>query len=186
MGFFEGRQELYFGNPGQNLERCFQPKKWKGFASISRARGHFHYMNTNPKNCTTFRENPSNLDICMTFNGWESGSPKRWDRWHSPSPKWQYHLYTTHSPCLLGGYMLPTTLYRNLKKSIDIFDSTENGSHLMIPAMSSECWRIGENFAPPPLCNQESQREMLIVHTVGGRNLSNHLSYTKTQSKKAE
>ena len=26
-----------------------------------------------------------------------SGSPKRWDRWHSPSPNWQekYHLYTT-------------------------------------------------------------------------------------------
>ena len=31
--------------------------------------------------------------------------PKRWDRWHSPSPNWQekYHLYTTYSPCLLGG-----------------------------------------------------------------------------------
>ena len=40
-----------------------------------------------------------------------SGSPKRWDRWHSPSPNWQEknHLYTTYSPCLLGGYMLPTT-----------------------------------------------------------------------------
>ena len=27
-----------------------------------------------------------------------SGSPKRWDRWHSPSPNWQekYHLYTTY------------------------------------------------------------------------------------------
>ena len=33
------------------------------------------------------------------------GSRKRWDRWHSPSPNWQekYHLYTTYSPCLLGG-----------------------------------------------------------------------------------
>ena len=40
-----------------------------------------------------------------------SGSPNRWDRSHSPSPNWQekYHLYTTYSPCLLGGYMLPTT-----------------------------------------------------------------------------
>ena len=30
------------------------------------------------------------------------GSPKGWDRWHSPSPNWQekYHLYTT--------YMLPS------------------------------------------------------------------------------
>ena len=27
-----------------------------------------------------------------------SGSRKRWDRWHSPSPNWQekYHLYTTY------------------------------------------------------------------------------------------
>ncbi len=27
-----------------------------------------------------------------------SGSHKRWDRWHSPSPNWQYihHLYTTY------------------------------------------------------------------------------------------
>ena len=43
------------------------------------------------------------------FNGCWNGSPKRWDRWHSPSPNWQekYHLYTTYSPCLLGGYMLP-------------------------------------------------------------------------------
>ena len=26
-------------------------------------------------------------------------------RWHSSSPNWQekYHLYTTYSPCLLGG-----------------------------------------------------------------------------------
>ena len=34
-----------------------------------------------------------------------SGSPKRWDRWHSPSPNWQEkcYLYTTYSPCLLGG-----------------------------------------------------------------------------------
>ena len=33
-----------------------------------------------------------------------SGSPKGWDRWHSPSPN--SHLYTTYIPCLLGGYML--------------------------------------------------------------------------------
>ena len=31
-----------------------------------------------------------------------------------------YHLYTTYSPCLLGGYMLPTTLYRNLKNPLNI------------------------------------------------------------------
>ena len=42
------------------------------------------------------------------FGGWSnlmqmysmvvSGSPKRWDRWHSPSPNWQekYHLYIYH------------------------------------------------------------------------------------------
>ena len=34
-----------------------------------------------------------------------SGSPERWDRWHSPSPNWQEkcHLYTTYSPCLRLG-----------------------------------------------------------------------------------
>ncbi len=28
-----------------------------------------------------------------------SGSPKRWDRWHSPSPNWQFlffHLFATY------------------------------------------------------------------------------------------
>ena len=31
--------------------------------------------------------------------------PLKGGRWHSPSPNWQvlYHLYTTYSPCLLGG-----------------------------------------------------------------------------------
>ena len=49
-----------------------------------------------------------------------SGSPKRWDRWHSPSPNWQekYHLYTTYIYCLLGGYMLPTTFYGNQKQPL--------------------------------------------------------------------
>ena len=52
------------------------------------------------------------------MNGWSMvvlGSPKRWDRWHFWSPNWQYIplIY-----CLLGGYMLPTTLYRNLKNPL--------------------------------------------------------------------
>ena len=34
----------------------------------------------------------------------------RWDRWQFHPPIGSiYHLYTTYSPCLLGGYMLPTT-----------------------------------------------------------------------------
>ena len=38
------------------------------------------------------------------------GSHKRWDRWHFWSPNWQEkcHLYTTYSPCLLGGYIIPS------------------------------------------------------------------------------
>ena len=49
-----------------------------------------------------------------------SGSPNRWDRWHSPSPNWQekYHLCTTYSPCLLGDCMLPTTFYGNQKQPL--------------------------------------------------------------------
>ena len=36
-------------------------------------------------------------------------------------PIWQEkcHLYTTYSPCLLGGYIIPTTFYRNLKKQLN-------------------------------------------------------------------
>ena len=42
-----------------------------------------------------------------------SGSPKRWDRWHSPSPNWQekYHLYTPYSPCLRLGVKNATYIY---------------------------------------------------------------------------
>ena len=37
-----------------------------------------------------------------------------------PSPNWQekYHLYTTYSPCLLGGYIVPTTYHQNLKNPL--------------------------------------------------------------------
>ena len=52
----------------------------------------------------TFFFNP-NWDECHEFNGWDAGSHSGIGRWHSPSPNWQekYHLYTTYSPCLLGG-----------------------------------------------------------------------------------
>ena len=42
----------------------------------------------------------------------DAGSPKRWDRWHSPSSNWQekYHLYTTYSPCLRLGVKYATYL----------------------------------------------------------------------------
>ena len=61
-----------------------------------------------------------------SINGWDAGSPKRWDRWHSPSPNWQekYHLYTTYSPCRTwGGYIyvicyLPPTCYGNQKQPL--------------------------------------------------------------------
>ena len=55
-----------------------------------------------------------------------SGSPKRWDRWHSPSPNWQekYHLYTTYSPCLLGGLYNPYHPLQEPEKSIEIFGVT--------------------------------------------------------------
>ena len=48
-----------------------------------------------------------------------SGSPNRWDRWHSSSPNWQYipliyHLYIA----FLGGHMLPTTFYGNQKQPL--------------------------------------------------------------------
>ena len=38
-----------------------------------------------------------------------------------------YHLYTTYSPCLLGGYIIPTTLYRNLKNPLNFQDSGSRG-----------------------------------------------------------
>ena len=59
--------------------------------------------------------------IAWGYTGYKSmvvfGSPKRWDRYHSPSPHWQEkcHLYTTYSPCLLGGlcYLPPFRGTRN-------------------------------------------------------------------------
>ncbi len=47
-----------------------------------------------------------------------SGSPKRWDRWHSPSPNWQeqYHLYTTEKVLAFWGvicYLPPFRGTRN-------------------------------------------------------------------------
>ncbi len=61
-------------------------------------------------------------DVKSTYsngNGWPSGSPKRWDRWHSPSHNWQEkcHLYTTYSPCLLGCYMLPIPPFRGTRNN---------------------------------------------------------------------
>ena len=66
---------------------------------------------------------PKQLDQIIGFNGCWNGSRKRWDRWHSPSPNWQekYHLYTTYSSCLLGGYMLPTIFYGNQKQPLIVF-----------------------------------------------------------------
>ena len=54
-----------------------------------------------------------------------SGSPKRWDRWqhivHSKIGR-KYTTYiplkfTTYSPCLLGGYMLPIPPFRGTRNN---------------------------------------------------------------------
>ncbi len=47
-----------------------------------------------------------------------SGSPQRWDRWHSPSPNWQYipliyHLYIAN----WGGYMQPIPPFRGTRNN---------------------------------------------------------------------
>ena len=48
--------------------------------------------------------------------------PLKGGRWHSPSPNWQekYHLYTTCSPCLLVGYMLPIPTFYGVPSSTTI------------------------------------------------------------------
>ena len=69
------------------------------------------------------------------------------------SPNWQekYHLYTTYSPCLLGGYMLATTFYGNH------FNNHWNDSHLFFPRKKNEFpnvfWKINGlvQFVFPPL-----------------------------------
>ena len=53
------------------------------------------------------------------FNGWDAGSPKfgvvgRWLIVHPPIGR----KNATYSPCLLGGYIVPTTLYKNLKNPL--------------------------------------------------------------------
>ena len=51
-----------------------------------------------------------------------SGSPKRWDRWHSPSPNWQekYHLYTTYILPSGGLYATDPTLLGEPETTIDV------------------------------------------------------------------
>ena len=87
------------------------------------------------------RESPQNplnsgLGIILICPGWVrvwsmvvSGSPKRWDWWHSPSPNWleKYHLYTTYSPCLLGGEKCYLPPCRGTRKNhwIDAVDGWE-------------------------------------------------------------
>ena len=45
--------------------------------------------------------------------------PVKGGRWHIiPEIGSIYYLYTTYSPCLLGGYMLPTTFYGNQKQPL--------------------------------------------------------------------
>ena len=50
-----------------------------------------------------------------------------------------YHLYTTYIPliyCLLGGYIIPTTFYRNLKKP------------LTLPLENAKTWSISKLSCP--------------------------------------
>ena len=57
------------------------------------------------------------LRFLQIVNGWDAGSPKRWDRWlivHPPIGR----KNTTYSHCLLGGYILPTTFYGNPKQPL--------------------------------------------------------------------
>ena len=58
-------------------------------------------------------------------------------RWHIIP---QLAVYTTYIPliyCLLGGYIIPTTLYRNLKNPLNIFKKREIGA--IVDRMGS-CW----------------------------------------------
>ena len=53
-----------------------------------------------------------------------SGSPKRWDRWHSPSPNWQ-EKYHWKIPLIVlaepgGLYATDPTFYRNLKQPLTL------------------------------------------------------------------
>ena len=56
--------------------------------------------------------------VAHNCNRWLFLVPVKGGRWHII---YQLAVYTTYIPliyCLLGGYMLPTTLYRNLKNPL--------------------------------------------------------------------
>ena len=59
--------------------------------------------------------NPLRVGYVPWINGCWNGSPKRWDRWHSPSPNWQV-CHTTYIHLYLivlaepGGFQVPTDL----------------------------------------------------------------------------
>ena len=83
--------------PKPKRKLVFQPSFFRGYVKLRG--GRFWVWFSAPK--TAYR---------IRVNGWESGSPKSGIGGivHLPIGS-IYYLYTTYSPCLLGGYMLPTT-----------------------------------------------------------------------------
>ena len=73
------------------------------------------------------------------------GAKVGWDRWHSPSPNWQEkcHLFTTYSPCLLGGPICYRShLLREPETTIDLvfFFSGEYMVHLFFMWIRGSCF----------------------------------------------
>ena len=72
---------------------------------------------------------PSKISVC--FNGWESGSPKRWDRWHSPSPNWQEK--NTYIPLIvLAFWGVKNETYHRLGEPETTIDCLKNFRHLQL------------------------------------------------------
>ena len=92
-----------------------------------------------PYNSCIFSEHSIGQTKAHTTSMVVSGSPKRWDRWHSPSPNWQekYHLYTTYSPCRTWGVKNAT-------------DPTFEGNHF------NNHWPL--RLARKPFCNRWTPR----------------------------
>ena len=92
-----------------------------------------------------------------------SGSPKRWDRWHSPSPNWQgkYHLYTTYSPCLLGGLYNPYHPLQEPEKSIEF---STNGSR----GICVWSWNSAPEVEDYFFLKEKGEDNMCLVKKLGG------------------
>ena len=99
---------------------------------------------------------PNILGTVTVIYQWLFLVPVKGGRWHIiPAIGSIYHLYTTYSPCLLGGYMLPTShLFMLTRNNHWIYDTSRGWNHhlhehldtLLQPHPGCKTWKTLSRF----------------------------------------